>query len=216
MHPSGSKGISRKPRHEGRKLTVPSQEQSVDPKSILASLGVNLSDSDLQELASYVRLSRDRPKEALRSLPELSALFSRSIPDTSLARARLSRSLEGLEYLVRAARTVLASDDPDLIRGLQRVLRETSSDFFPEGVDRSKIDLDAVVRSLMVRTGTLVAKIPESRDPRVQEAVILLFRAGQALNPLGALPKVPAADTVEIKLDSVTATKRRGRHKGPE
>lgn len=171
-------------------------------ESLLAALGLSVSGADVQELATYVRMSRDRPSELLRYLPELSRFLSRTIPDSALARQRIARSLEGLEYLVRAAKTVVASDDPDLVRGFQRVLEDTSRDFFGEGEDRSKVDLNEVVRSLMVRTGALFARIPESHDPRVQEAVILLFKAGQALSPVKDLPKVPAADTIEVNLET--------------
>lgn len=182
-------------------------------ESLLSALGLSVSGADVQELSTYVRIGRDKPGELFRYLPELSRFLSRTIPDSALARRRIARSLEGLEYLVRAAKTVVASDDPDLVRGFQRVLEDTSRDFFREGEDRSKVDLNEVVRSLMVRTGALFARIPESHDPRVQEAVILLFKAGQALNPVKDLPKVPAADTIEVNLDTPRPVRSKRRSK---
>ncbi len=181
--------------------------------SLLTALGMKVTGSDVRELGGFFRMGKDQPSEILRNLPELAQFFSRTIPNSAIARERLGRLLEGVEYLVRAARTVVASDDPDLIRGLQTALADTAEDFFPAGVDRSKLDTTEIGRALLVRIGSLVARIPNSRDPRVQEAVILLFRAGQTLNPLVELPTLPAADTVEVNVDDLAAKKPKRRRK---
>lgn len=170
-------------------------------ETVLTALGFTLSESDVKSSARYLKTLKDNPTEFLRSVPEISEFLTRTIPNTSLARSRIARSLEGIEYLVRAVRTVIASDDPDLIRGLQKMFKELSEEFFPPGVDRSKVNLDDVFAALMAKVGALVARIPESKDPRVQQAVILIFSAGQALNPASELPRLPAADTVEVRLD---------------
>ena len=107
-------------------------EGTNEVESMLSAIGMHVSSADVQELAGYIRMGREKPREVLRYLPEIARFLTRTVPDSALARERIARSLEGIEYLVRAARTVIASEDPDLIRGFQRLLDMAFSNLAPQ------------------------------------------------------------------------------------
>lgn len=181
------------------------------PDPFLRDLGINVTTDDVQYVFLSIATAAQDPITVIDRLRHLPLLLDRTIPDTELARRRVSRFLQGLEIISRAVRVLLTIDDMDLLGEIKAAVVESIREAIPEGERPPDDWSDNLTNSLSRHLERLQSRLRGASNPSIQTAINVLSHGGELLDPKEPLPRIVLADTIDFAVFRPESDTSRGK-----